>query len=207
MTTHQIDLNRRIVNFGYWRTRAEAELTDEAPKAHSATYDADKMAASGENLAKARSLYESAWKLYAVVFKKYAELMDNAEAQDLVESIAHYRDVLGQLDEPFPADFPLWDLLDKHYKGQQIRDQVKVLQGRDATEQKKEGDAKKDEGEAKADAAKTEDTKAQATKKEDTQADDSKKEETKSVETKTGETGTDKTKADQKPAAAKSESN
>ena len=95
------------------------------------------MAASGENLAKARGLYESAWKLYAVVFEKYPELMDNAEAQDLVESVSHYRDVLGQLDEPFPADFPLWTLLDKHQKGQQIRDQVKLLQGRDAPEEKK----------------------------------------------------------------------
>ena len=35
LTTHQIELNRRIVNFAYWRTRAEAELTEEAPKAHS----------------------------------------------------------------------------------------------------------------------------------------------------------------------------
>jgi hypothetical protein len=137
-TAHQIDLNRRIVNFAYWRTRAEAELTDEAPKAHSNVYDADKLFASGENLAKARSMYEAAWKLYAKVFDKYAELMDNAEAQDLVESVAHYRDLLGQLDEPFPADFPLWNLLDKHQKGQQIRDQVKLLQGGAASDKPKE---------------------------------------------------------------------
>ena len=70
--------------------------------------------------------------------------MDNAEAQDLIESVAHYRDVLGQLDEPFPADFPLWPLMDKHYKGQQIRDQVKLLQGDEpAQEKSKEDDDKK----------------------------------------------------------------
>ena len=35
--------------------------------------------------------------------------------------------------------------MDKHYKGQQIRDQVKLLQGRDATEGKKPDDEKKDD--------------------------------------------------------------
>jgi hypothetical protein len=172
-TRHQIDLNRRIVNFEYWRTRAEAELTEEAPKAHSSLYDADKLVASGENLNKARTLYESAWKLYAVIFERYPELMDNAESQDLIESVAHYRDLLGQLDEPFPSSFPLWSLLDKHQKGQQIRDQVKLLQGPDATtpkeekkddsQDKKEGaesktnDEKKDEAETKTNDAKTTD--------------------------------------------------
>ena len=138
LTSHQISLNRRIVNFEYWRTRAESELTEEAPQAHSSVYDADKMVSTGENLAKARGLYENAWKLYAVIFEKYPELMDNAEAQDLVESVAHYRDLLGQLDESFPQSFPLWTLLDKHQKGQQIRDQVKLLQGSDATTAPKE---------------------------------------------------------------------
>ena len=98
----------------------------------------------------------------AITFEKYPELMDNAESQDLVDSVAHYRDVLGQLDEPFPADFPLWNLLDKHYKGQQIRDQVKLLQGRDATDGKKADDAKpeeKKEDEKKEDAPKADEKK------------------------------------------------
>jgi hypothetical protein len=145
LTSHQIDINRRIVNFAYWRMRAESELTEEAPKAHSDEYEANKLAASGEGLAKARNLYEAAWRQYAVIFEKYPDLMDNAEAQDIIESVSHYRDVLGQLDEPFPADFPLWSLMDKHYKGQQIRDQVKLLQGRDATGEKKAEPAKESE--------------------------------------------------------------
>jgi hypothetical protein len=142
VTSHQIELNRRIVNFEYWRTRAESELSEEAPKAHSNVYDADKLFSSGENLNKARGLYEAAWELYAVIFQKYPELMDNAEAQDLIESVAHYRDLLGQLDEPFPGNFPLWDLLGKHQKGKEIRDQVKLLQGVDATGGNKDGENK-----------------------------------------------------------------
>src|SRR5439155_9997477 len=46
-TKHQIDINRRIVNFGYWRTRAESELESDTPLAHSNVYDADKLVASG----------------------------------------------------------------------------------------------------------------------------------------------------------------
>ena len=137
-TRHQIEINRRIVNFAYWRTRAESELSEEAPQAHSSVYDADKLQTSGENLGKARDLYEKAWKLYAKLFEKYPDLMDNAEAQDLIDSVGHYRDVLGQLDEPFPPSFPLWALLDKHHKGQQIRDQVKLLQGDEPATEKKE---------------------------------------------------------------------
>jgi len=53
--------------------------------------------------------------------------------------------LLGQLDEPFPSDFPLWTLLDKHQKGQQIRDQVKLLQGNDSTGTKKNEEKKEPE--------------------------------------------------------------
>src|SRR6185369_13903788 len=67
-TSRQLEINRRIVNFEYWRMRAESELTDEAPKAHSDEFEANKLAASGENLAKARGLYETSWKLYAAIF-------------------------------------------------------------------------------------------------------------------------------------------
>jgi len=163
-TRHQIELNRRIVNFAYWRTRAESELTEEAPRAHSSVYDADKLVASGENLNKARGLYETAWKLYATIFDKYPDLMDNAEAQDLIESVGHYRDLLGQLDEPFPSSFPLWTLLDKHQKGQQIRYQVKLLQGDEATQQKPKEDNKNDEPQNKAAEPKQPDAKTTADK-------------------------------------------
>jgi len=140
-TSHQIALNRRIVNFEYWRMRCESELTDEAPQAHSSAYEADKLFRGGDNLTKARDLYVQAWKLYAVLFERFPDLMDNAEAQDLVDAVARYRDLLGQLDEPFPTDFPLWPLLEKLEKGKQIRDQVKLLQGE--TEKPKQSDSEK----------------------------------------------------------------
>src|SRR5439155_332166 len=61
------------------------------------------------------------------------------------DSMGRYRDLLGQLDEPFPSSFPLWKLLDMHQKGQQIRDQVKLLQGADADKNQTKEEKPKDE--------------------------------------------------------------
>ncbi len=143
-----IDRNRNIVNFTYWRTRCEAEMTDLAQGARKGVYDADKLFASGEQFSAARQAYEQSWAAWAKLFALHPELMDNAEAQDLIESIEKYRDLLGQLDEKFPADFPLNDLLDKHEEGRQLREQVKLLQDAgDSTppEAKKPDEAKPDE--------------------------------------------------------------
>jgi hypothetical protein len=123
-----ISRNRQIVNFEYWRTRCLAEKTDPAQSAHKDVYDADRLFAAGEKLSEARELYERSWDSWAQVFKDHPTLMDNAEAQDLIESIGRYRDLLGQLDEKFPPDFKLDNLLDLHYEGQQLRAQIKAVQ-------------------------------------------------------------------------------
>jgi uncharacterized low-complexity protein len=129
-TSLQINLNRRIVNFEYWRTRCEVDRTNESQQAQKDVYDADLLfSTSGEKLTEARELYERAWRGYAAIYEKHPTLMENAEAQDLVDSVGRYKDLLGQLDEPFPADFPLWKLMEQHEKGRQIRDQVRLLQG------------------------------------------------------------------------------
>jgi hypothetical protein len=47
----------------------------------------------------------------------------------LVESVVHYRDLLNKLDEDFPADFPLNDLLDRVPKGRALKEEIQVIQG------------------------------------------------------------------------------
>ena len=128
-TILEIDRNRSVVAFDYWRTRVQAERTNEARQARNDVYDADKLFAQGEKFEEAKRLYERAWETWAVLFKQYPDLMDHAEAQDLIESISRYRDLLGQLDQPFPADFKLNDLLDAHYDGQQLREQIRLIEG------------------------------------------------------------------------------
>ncbi|MCI0360134.1 MAG: hypothetical protein L0211_16775 [Planctomycetaceae bacterium] len=120
--------NRQIVNFEYWRTRCDAERTKLALDARRNVYEADKLFAAGEKFAEARQMYEEAWLAWAQIFKDHAALMDNAEAQDLIESIGRYRDLLNQLDERFPADFVLNDLLGRHHEGMKLRDEVRLIQ-------------------------------------------------------------------------------
>jgi uncharacterized low-complexity protein len=129
LTSMQININRRIVNFAYWRTRCQAEKTEEAQQAHFNVYDADRLKPDVAKWDEAKQKYEKAWDLYAKIFEKHPALMENAEAQDLVDSVARYKDLLGQLDEPFPAKFPLEPLLKMHDSGRKILTQVQVLQG------------------------------------------------------------------------------
>jgi len=125
----QINLNRRIVNFAYWRTRCQAELRADTQRAHANVYQADRQKLKADEWEDAKKKYEEAWKLYAAVFAEHPALMENAEAQDLVDSVIKYNGLLGQMDEPFPADFPLESLLKLHEKGKQLLNQIKVLQG------------------------------------------------------------------------------
>jgi hypothetical protein len=128
-----IGRNRQIVNFEYWRTRCEAERTKLALDARRNVYEADRLFAGGEKFADARKQYEEAWTAWAQIFKLHPALMDNAEAQDLIESIARYRDLLNQLDEKFPADFVLNELLDHHQEGQMLREQVRLIESASGT--------------------------------------------------------------------------
>jgi hypothetical protein len=121
--------NRQIVNFEYWRTRCDAERTKLALDARRNVYEADRLFASGEKFNEARKQYEAAWEAWAQIFKDHPPLMDNAEAQDLIESIGRYRDLLNQLDEKFPVDFKLNELLDHHVEGQKLREQVRFIEG------------------------------------------------------------------------------
>lgn len=154
-----IGRNRSIVNFDYWRTRVETEKTDLAQSARKDVFDADKLYASGEKFADARKKYEAAWDAWAQIFKENEVLMDNAESRDLIESITRYRDLLNQLDEKFPADFPLNDLLDRHQEGQQLREQVRLIQSASGDEAKPES--------TKPDSSKPQDAKPQDAKPED----------------------------------------
>ncbi len=129
LTSLQIGLNRRIVNFAYWRTRCQSEKTEDAQRAHYNVYEADKIRSDVAKWDEAKQKYEQAWVLYAKIFEQHPALMENAEAQDLVDSVYKYRDLLGQLDEPFPASFPLEGLLVLHDRGRKLLDEVKVLQG------------------------------------------------------------------------------
>lgn len=138
------EMYRNIVNFEYWRTRCAAERTDLAQTAHADLYRAEELKQSGENYAEAREKYASAFDAWAKIFAEYPALMDNAESRDLVKSIENYNDLLSQLDLDFPADFPLYDFLEHHEEGKQLKEKIRLVTGRLTTsgddEKKKESE-------------------------------------------------------------------
>jgi hypothetical protein len=117
------DSYRQIVNFVFWRTRAEAEQTQNMVDAHRLVYEAEQAydqarivtttdPATGKETLGAKELYEQAFKNWAVAFEKYPTLLrDNPDTEDLLDHIGNYRKVLDQLDQTMPADFPLYEVI------------------------------------------------------------------------------------------------
>jgi hypothetical protein len=146
-TKRYINIYRGIVNFAYWRQRCQAERQDRMLTAREQVFEADRQLELGQNFSQIEKLYEEAWVAFAAIFKEFPELMGNPEAEELVESVERYRDLLSQLDKPFPVDFVLNPMLDKHRRGQKLRElakQVSEATG-DTPEGKKPEDKKPEE--------------------------------------------------------------
>jgi len=132
---------RNIVNYEYWENRCEAEQLDIALKARALVRDADLIRRDAGKLSKARQMYEEAWDNWALLFEKYPVLLDSVQGQELVESIAHYHDLLRALDVRFPADFKLNNLLDMVPEGRMFKDQIRVVEGAPAPQSPGQGAA------------------------------------------------------------------
>ncbi len=108
-----IDVDRGIVNYNYWTLRCQVEPTDEALAARKLIYDADQMFTSAK-LEESRDLYVEGFQKWRQVLDAYPGLMDASITDELVDSINHYRSVLGQLEEQFPQPFVLQNVLNAH---------------------------------------------------------------------------------------------
>ena len=102
---------RGIINYEYWEIRCAAEQTKTAVDARECIYKA-KQYQDEARLEDAREMYESAWKLWRKIFDDFPRLIDDVAADDLIKSIQTYDRLLQQLDEEFPADFPLVDFIE-----------------------------------------------------------------------------------------------
>ncbi|MGI8982598.1 MAG: hypothetical protein ACR2FY_25480 [Pirellulaceae bacterium] len=127
----ELDMTNRYrgtVNFDYWRARCNAEQTEEALLARKLVHDAEALFEGNKSLNDARKNYEQAWDNWAIVYEKHPQLFDSIEAQELVEAVEHYSNLLGSLDVKFPADFKLKKLLDMTQHGQELRKRLDTLQ-------------------------------------------------------------------------------
>ncbi|MCC9606401.1 hypothetical protein LOC68_18045 [Blastopirellula sp. JC732] len=111
-----IDKQKSVVHFDYWNTRSASEMTERSIRARSLVYQANQ-AFEEANLVEARDLYNQAWALWAEIYKEHPELEDDAASGDLSDELKTYAQLLEQLGETLPADFPLVHLMELHIEG------------------------------------------------------------------------------------------
>lgn len=105
---------RDIVNYVYWRLRADVERTDEMIEARRLLHQGDQAYAEGDLVA-ARDAYREGMIGWRSVLDKHPALVpDVTTGEDLMDVIKRYRRILAQLDEPFPEPFILQDVIDAH---------------------------------------------------------------------------------------------
>jgi hypothetical protein len=110
----EIDTSRNIVNYGYWLMRCQAEQLPEAIAARKLLYEA-RQAQLEVELEKARQRYEEGFAAWRQVLDKFPKLLDDSvTGADIVEAAQRYRRCLKELDEEFPRDFILAELLKLH---------------------------------------------------------------------------------------------
>jgi hypothetical protein len=123
--------DRDIVNFVYWRMRADVEQTEDLLNARKLVYQGDRAYANYE-LAAARDAYDQGLAGWRAVLDKYpAMARDDAAGDDLMDMVKRYRRLLGQLDQPFPEKFILQDVIDAHEKRtvQQAKEEAQKSDG------------------------------------------------------------------------------
>jgi len=112
----EIRLLRRIVNFEYWRRRAQYEQTPEALTARKHAYEGAQALANAD-LLRAAEMYEKSFAQWRLLLdrKDFPGLKnDGSLGEEIVGMIYEYRKVLEKSDKPFPKDFPLNDALQLH---------------------------------------------------------------------------------------------
>jgi tetratricopeptide (TPR) repeat protein len=113
---------REIVNFDYWRLRADVEQTDEALTAHELIYRADRDQEEGR-LDPAKQNYDQGLAAWRKVLDKFPAAVTNETfGEDLIEVIQRYRKLLDLRDEKeerkatYTKDFILHDIVELYEK-------------------------------------------------------------------------------------------
>ena len=103
---------RSIVNFEYWEKRARIEQDEVMRDARRLIFKGDQAFAEG-SLIDARDAYREGMENWRTVLDANPELVsDQTLGEYLLEVCDRYRRILGQLDDPFPENFILQDVID-----------------------------------------------------------------------------------------------
>jgi hypothetical protein len=105
---------RYIVNYDYWRLKAAMEQDDRTLAARKLIYEGDQAFANGD-MTTARRKYNDGFNNWRKTLDKFPEMLPNPIfGSDMLDVIKKYHHVLDQLDEEFPKNFVLQDVLDEH---------------------------------------------------------------------------------------------
>lgn len=116
-----VNHERDVVNYKYWRLRCAAEKTDSALKARQLLY-LGKELYDKTDLERARETYEEAFRQWRKVVDEFPDMVDDhVGGSSMEDAFKGYYDVLQQLDEPFPKDFPIKDVMRAMLKRSQLQ--------------------------------------------------------------------------------------
>ena len=104
--------DRSIVNFDYWKLRAEVEQTQDLRDARKYTYEADRAFAKAA-LDAAKTKYDLGFRPWRKVLDRYPQLKSNPTTPaDIMDVVKRYQKLLKRRDEHMPKSFVLQDIID-----------------------------------------------------------------------------------------------
>lgn len=106
---------KRDSNFDYWLARAQFEQTPDAIAARELMFRAKQAYRDEADPNKSKQLYERGFQHWRKVFDAFPMLLSDEgnTPDDVLYFVKDYRDVLNQLDESIPEEFPLWVLIEQ----------------------------------------------------------------------------------------------
>lgn len=112
---HLLEESRTSVNYDYWKTRCAAERTDNALEGRRLIHEANVALLDEADPETARARFEQGLARWRKLFDEFPSLEQDGLLGDYIVDATHgYRSVLGQLDEPFPTDYPLQSIVDRN---------------------------------------------------------------------------------------------
>ncbi|MEE2825008.1 MAG: hypothetical protein VYE64_00115 [Planctomycetota bacterium] len=134
------DQYSKTVNYKYWKTRTEVEALDVAAAARAALYDASEMKRRSifddeyeiDPVTKEKTIlqigaiskYEKAFADWRKILDEYPRLYDGALADDLIESMQDYNQMLKVTGNEWPVDQPLQTLIDYRIERDETDDKL-----------------------------------------------------------------------------------
>lgn len=111
-----VEHNRTIVNYDYWKRHAEIEQQPEAVAAREAMFRSQQAFHNNDHITAMELFLEAARRWRTVIEKNPDIQYDDNMVNELTEITDRYMRIFDQLDEVFPEDFALQDVIRRRVK-------------------------------------------------------------------------------------------